>query len=379
MKNPKHKRSMRRPACPVHLTQRIRQLRIQAKRASWGVDAVLITNARDIRYLTGFIGDDSWAVVPVRSRSITVLTDFRFQEQIQHEAAHVAVRIRTGSIVDELKSYLNDQSYEKVAIQANHVTFAQRSALAKKIGARNLVPVEDGLIKLRSVKDEPELAAIRKALKIQEEAYRRTIAWLKPGLTEQQIAAYLEYQMRSLGADRPSFPTIIAADANASLPHAVPGTRKIKKGGMLLIDWGARWNGYCSDLTRVIGIGKMPPKIREIYQIVLEAQQVAINAIKPGKPLKEIDAVARKVIENAGYGPYFGHSLGHGLGLNIHELPTLSSRSEGVLKPGHVITVEPGIYLPGVGGVRIEDDVLVTAKGRRVLSQLPTDLESAII
>ena len=185
--------------------------------------------------------------------------------------------------------------------------------------------------------------------------------------------------MRLLGADGPSFPTIVAADANASLPHAIPGRRKVKKGGIVLIDWGAKWGGYCSDLTRVVALGKMPAKIQEIYQIVYDAQRAAIDAIEPGKALKEIDAAARTVIEKAGFGDQFGHSLGHGLGLDVHEQPTLSGRSKGSLEPGHVVTVEPGIYLPGVGGVRIEDDVLVTAKGRRVLSDLPATIGSTII
>ncbi|HEX7010598.1 MAG TPA: M24 family metallopeptidase, partial [Phycisphaeraceae bacterium] len=188
------------------------------------------------------------------------------------------------------------------------------------------------------------------------------------------------YQMRKLGADGPSFPTIVAADASASLPHAIPGPRKLRKNGIVLIDWGARWGGYCSDLTRVVALGRMPPKLREIYQIVLDAQLAAIDAIAPGKPLKEVDAAARRLIERAGYGRQFGHSLGHGIGLDIHEMPTLSPRSDkGELEPGHVVTVEPGIYLPGIGGVRIEDDVLVTPRGAQVLSRLPKDLKSAMI
>ncbi len=185
--------------------------------------------------------------------------------------------------------------------------------------------------------------------------------------------------MRSLGADGTSFPSIVAFGANASLPHAIPGQRKAKAGEVLLFDWGSRYGGYCSDLTRVVAIGKMPARMREVYQVVLDAQMAAINAIAPGKTLKEIDAVARNLIIKAGYGKQFGHSLGHGLGLNVHEQPNLSPRAEGVLEPGQVVTVEPGIYLPGLGGVRIEDDILVTPKGHEVLSDLPKDLESAII
>jgi Xaa-Pro aminopeptidase len=241
------------------------------------------------------------------------------------------------------------------------------------------VAVDDGLLDQRAVKQPMEISAIRQALKIQRQAFRRTLDQLRPGQTENQVAAFLEYQMRLLGADGASFPTIAAADANAALPHAIPGPRKLRRGGILLIDWGARFRGYCGDLTRVVALGKMPPKLREVYKVVLDAQLAAIDAVGPGKRLKDIDAVARCMIEKAGYGEYFGHGLGHGIGLDIHEQPVLSRRAKGELRPGHVVTVEPGIYLPGVGGVRIEDDVLVTARGRQVLSDLPKSLESAII
>ena len=203
---------------------------------------------------------------------------------------------------------------------------------------------------------------------------------LKPGQHEAELAAFLEYRVRALGADGVSFPTIVAADANAALPHAIPGRRKLKAGSSVLIDWGARFGGYCSDMTRVVALGKMKPKVREIYQIVLDAQLAAIDAIKPGVRQVDVDRVARDVIDQAGYGEQFGHGLGHGLGLDIHEAPRLSPLAgDGVLQPGHVVTVEPGIYLPGQGGVRIEDDVLVTERGHRVLTDLPKTLESAII
>jgi len=239
--------------------------------------------------------------------------------------------------------------------------------------------VYDGLLMQRAVKTPEEVSLIRKALAIQQEAFKRTCRFIKPGRSEVEVAAYLEYEMRKLGADGPSFNTIIAADANASLPHAIPGKKKIRKGGIVLIDWGAKYGGYCSDLTRVVGVGAMSRKMREVYQVVLDAQMAAIDAIAPGKKLADIDKVARDIITRAGYGKAFGHSLGHGIGLDIHEQPTLASRSVGELQPGHIVTVEPGIYLPGVGGVRIEDDVLVTPRGGQVLSSLPKSLESAMI
>lgn len=366
-----------RPATPAHLAARIESLQKRLKKLDAG--ALLVTNPRDVRYLTGFVGDDSWAVIPVKGLKVYILSDFRFEEQIQLEAPHARVVMRRAGLTDELEKLEKKREYGSIAVQAGHVTLAQFKALRKKLGKKRLIAAEDGLLAQRAIKDKAEVDAIRRSLGVQQRAFTELLGTLKAGRTEVDIAAELEHRMRSLGADGPSFPTIIAADANASLPHAIPGQRKLVAGGSLLVDWGARTGGYCSDLTRVVALGKMAPKIREIYKIVLDAQLAGIAAIKPGKPFKEVDKAARDIIAKAGFGDRFGHSLGHGIGLDIHEEPRLASRSEGVLQPGYVVTVEPGIYLPGVGGVRIEDDVLVTEKGGEVLSDLPKSLESAII
>lgn len=368
-----------RKSTPPHLVARIQVLQKRIKKND--ADALLITNPKDIRYLTGFVGDDSWAVVPAKGDAVRVISDFRFEEQIQREAPYMRVTMREGAISDALVQVRDELGFKHLAVQNDHMTLAQFKQLKKKLGKRRLEPMDDGLLKQRAVKDDAEVRAIRAALTIQQDAFGQMLKLLtgsKP-VTEAYAAAQLELTMRIGGADGPSFPTIIAADANASLPHAIPGRAKIKSGGIVLVDWGARSGGYCSDLTRVVAIGRMPAKIREIYKVTLDAQLAAIDAIAPGRTFKEIDAVVRDLITAAGYGDRFGHSLGHGIGLDIHEQPTLSSRSEGVLEPGHVVTVEPGIYLPGIGGVRIEDDILVTRTGCEVLSDLPKDLESAII
>jgi len=371
------KKTKRKTSTPANLADRVRLL--QRRLRPSGASALLVTNARDIRYLTGFIGDDSWALIPMRGSKGYILSDFRFEEQIAKEAPHAVAIMRKKALAEELGKLTNRLRLKKIALQPDYLTLAQRRPLAKHLGAKRLLVKDDGLLMQRAVKDADEVKAIRKALAIQQQAFRETCDFIKPGQTENEVAAYLEYRMRALGADGVSFPSIVAANANGSLPHAIPGKSKIKAGGSVLIDWGAKYNGYCSDLTRVIALGKMKPKIREIYQIVLDAQMAAIDAIAPGKKLSDIDAVARDVITKAGYGKEFGHSLGHGLGLDIHEQPVLAGKAKGVLQPGHVVTVEPGIYLPGIGGVRIEDDVLVTAKGHKVLSDLPKSLESAII
>ncbi len=370
-------RRSRKNATPPILLDRVRQLQKRLRRLR--IDALLVNNPRDIRYLTGFVGDDSWALIPASSSRVHVLSDSRFEEQIQIEAPHVISHIRRKGLAEELARVRQEEGFRRIGLQASYITVATRKAIEKKVGARRIKDVDDGLLAQRAIKDKTEIANIRKAGEIQQEAFRRLLKTLKAGQTENEIAARLEYEMRSLGADGPSFPTIVAAGANASLPHAIPGQAKLQRNNILLVDWGARYNGYCSDMTRVIALGKMPAKIREIYQIVLEAQLAGIEAIRPGARLKDVDAAARSVIEKAGYGDNFGHGLGHGLGLNIHELPSLGKLSKGELQPGQVVTVEPGIYLPGIGGVRIEDDVLVTERGRQVLTHLPKDLDSAII
>ncbi len=369
----------RRPATPDVLRQRIRDTQKRLRDAD--VDALLITNAVDIRYLTGFVGEDSWLLVPASGTGLIILSDSRFTTQIQKESPHSKAYIRTGAMGDAVADVVKQKKIKTLALPQDHVTLGQRKTLGKKLRGIKLKPIEDGMIQQRAVKTPDEVRNIVKAGRIQQEAFTDTLAYLEPGMSESQITAYLEYRMRELGADGPGFPSIVAADSNAALPHAIPGPRKLKKHSLLLVDWGACYKGYRSDMTRVVALGKMSPKMREVYQVVLDAQLAGIAAIRPGVLLRDVDAAARKVIEDAGYGKQFGHGLGHGIGYDIHEEPRLSALApeDGVLEPGHVVTVEPGIYLPGVGGVRIEDDVLVTDRGKRVLTNLPKDLDSAII
>ncbi len=374
---PRKKATRSSRAVPVHLARRVDELRQRVRQA--GASALLVTNPVDIRYLTGFVGDDSWALIPAKAGRATILSDARFEEQIQREAPHARAVMRGNQRLHEVLPQVLPGRAGKLALQPDHVSIRQRGNLARSLGARRLMELDDRLLEQRSIKDEGEVACIRRALAIQQKAYEKTLEYVQPGMTERQVAAYLEFQMRDMGADGPSFPSIVAAGANASLPHAIPGEARVKKNQIILIDWGARWGGYCSDMTRVVAVGKMPAKIREIYEVVLEAQLAGIAAIGPGVPCRTVDSAAREVIRKAGYGKEFGHGLGHGLGLNIHEHPRLNQIANEVLAPGQVVTVEPGIYLPGVGGVRIEDDVLVTDRGAKVLSHLPKGLDSAMI
>ena len=360
---------------PAVYVGRLRELR---KRMSDNkLDAFLLTNPTDIFYLTGFSGEDSWALV--NAGSVTALSDRRFEEELALKTPHLIAVMRKKSLTEELKKVSRKHRLRRIGFQSDYTTVKQRKEIAKGIGGKKLRDTADWMITLRKTKNDAEVRCIETAVRIQERAFRAMLREIKPGMTERQATAILEFNMKKLGADGTSFGTIVAAGANSSIPHYRAGDVKIKKGSPILFDFGARYRGYCSDMTRVIAFDRFPSKIEKIYRIVRDAYLAGIDAVRPGAHLKDVDAVARKVIEKAGYGKAFGHSLGHGIGLDIHEEPRLAKLSKGQLEPGNVVTIEPGIYLPGVGGVRIEDDILVTSKGHRNLCSLPTDLESAII
>jgi Xaa-Pro aminopeptidase len=358
---------------PDHLHARLLRLRQQLRKLQ--LDALLINHPPDIQYLTGFSGEDSWALVT--RTQVIALSDRRFEEELADHHPYVRAVMRPASLAEALEPVA--RSVKRLGVQAEHLSLSARKSIVKHRGSKRLVETQNVVLDLRAVKDTHEISLIQQAVRIQEQAFAELLRVLKPGMMERQIAALLEYRMRELGADEAAFKTIVGADANASIPHYRPAGAKMKKNGIVLIDFGARVGGYCSDMTRVVALGKMPPKIKEIYQVVRAAHQAGIEAIGPGVSLPDVDKAARQVIEDAGYGKQFGHGLGHGIGLEIHEAPRLSNKATGKLEPGHIVTVEPGIYLPGIGGVRLEDDVLVTATGRRNLCSLPTDLDSAII
>ncbi len=351
---------------------RRKALRAELKRRT--CDAALITNPVDIRYFTGFHGADSWLIVTAR-RAI-IVSDFRFAEELE-QVEGVTVVMRTGDIVTAAAGALHYAGATLTAIQSEHVTISVRKRLAKELGARALSDTTSLVSDLRLLKDAGEIRAIAKATKIQEAALEAVLADLEPGIPEIELAAWLEFELKTRGSSEPAFDVIVAAKANGSLPHAVPGKTKTAAGKPLLIDWGATVDGYRSDMTRTFSLGRWSRQMREIYGVVLEAQLAALDAIAPGVVMADVDAAARDVIAVAGYADRFGHGLGHGVGLDIHEAPRLARGSEGVLQPGMVVTVEPGIYLPGVGGVRLEDLVVVTDRGSRNLSSLPKDLEWA--
>jgi Xaa-Pro aminopeptidase len=332
------------------------------------LNALLITNPINVHYLTGFTGTGS---LLIRPDGDTLLSDPRFTIQIEEECPGLDAVIRARSITTSqtLAMLLGKTTAGKLGIEAESVTIAQQERLFQHIPRWQPFPTKNVVEELRQIKDRDELNQIRQAIDIATRAFQFVREHLYPDLREIDICIMLEHQMRLLGAEDKSFPSIIGAGARSALPHANPSSQTLAEQSLLLFDWGCIVNGYMSDLTRVLIFAPNNKKLRMVYETVLKAQKAAIAAVKPGKTCEEIDAVARNIISDAGFGKHFGHGLGHSIGLRIHEDPRFAPGNKTVLKPGMVMTVEPGIYLKGWGGIRIEDDVLVTKSGCEVLSR----------
>jgi Xaa-Pro aminopeptidase len=363
------------------VTDRFSERRDKLRRAiaKAQAEALLVTSFVNVTYLTGFTGDDSYLLV--RRDGELMISDPRYTTQIKEECPGLDAHIRRPGInmLRGVMKVVKQAKISKLAFEADSMTVALRDSIAEALPKVELISAAGLVERQRRVKDQDEIAAIRKAVWYAERAFSVLRATLRPDKTEKQIADELEAQMRLFGAKCASFPTIIAVGPRAALPHARPTGVEIGSSPFVLVDWGADGGLYKSDLTRVLITGKIPPKLERIYGVVLKAQQAAIKAIRPGLTGEAVDKVARDIIGQAGYGRYFGHGLGHGLGLEIHEAPRLAVNNQVVLKPGMVVTVEPGIYLPGFGGVRIEDDVLVTRSGHEVLTSAARDFESAVV
>lgn len=312
------------------------------------------------------------------SKSALLVSDGRYAEELASFAPITDVYIRQGSMETAIADVLSRPGVNRVGIQAEHLSLAGRDDLGRAIGqdrAGLLVPLRGLVSALRETKDAYECEIIQAATTLQENALLAIMGKLKPGMQEQEIAAMLESELKRRGSSKCWFETIVAAKANGSLPHYRPGTEKTAAGQPVLIDWGATYRGYGGDMTRTFCFGKWPKKVREIYEIVRDAQELAAAALGPGKSTHAIDAIARDYIAKHGYGEHFDHGLGHGLGMS-KEAPYLNPKNApSQLKIGHVCTIEPGIYLPGVGGVRIEDLYVITENGARNFCSLPKTLE----
>jgi len=340
------------------------------------LDSLLVTDIPNVFYLSGFTG--STAAMVVTHKDAMILVDSRYSIQARDECKQVTVKdfaIKTAmaaaaELVNELKP-------KSVGYEAGSVTVAAYKEIDKIIERGITRRATTGLVeKLRAVKDSHEIELVRKACGFTDLAFKAILGEIKPGMTEKEVALQLEYLLQKLSGGSLAFTTIVATGPHSAWPHAQPGQAVIEKGHNLKMDFGARYGKYCADITRTVFIGKPDAKQREIYQIVKDAQMKAIEAIAPGKLGKEIDAAGRDYITEKGYGENFGHGLGHMLGIVVHDGLGFSKTSETVLEPGMVLTVEPGIYIEGWGGVRIEDDVLVTDTGVEVITKAPKDLIS---
>jgi Xaa-Pro aminopeptidase len=323
------------------------------------LDAIVLTTLVNVRYYSGFTGSNGWLVAD--ASGLTLLTDPRYAIQANQEA-----QCRAKAVRGPLLGALGKQKWRRIGVEAkriSHALYEQFSKLGK------LVDISDAVEAPRYVKTAEEIERIRASVELNSQALERSLKKFRVGMRERDLAAEIEYQMRKLGASGPAFDTIVASGPHSALPHAQPRGERIEAGGYLLIDMGACLNGYMSDMTRTYGVGDMPPRAREIYEAVLESQLAGLDAVRPGKRAGAVHAAVVKVLSRHGLSKQFVHSTGHGLGLEIHEAPRLGKACAAKLEAGMVVTIEPGVYLEGYGGVRIEDTVLVTERGAERLTQ----------
>jgi Xaa-Pro aminopeptidase len=332
-----------------------------------GLSGIIVTDMKNVRYLSGFTGSDGALVVSETGG--TFLTDGRYTTQTSGEVDSFTVREyrnKIQGIADEVRAL----KLRKIGIESRVMSLFFYNGIKSRLPGRSVVPVEEDLALMRMVKDAGEIEALRESVRISEESFAETEPLITASTREDEIAAELEYRMKKKGSGPLPFPIIVASGENGALPHAHAGPRRIGNGELVTIDFGAQYRGYHSDQTVTVMVGKDGPKQREVYSVVHDAQRQAIDSVRPGVSVREVDKAARDYITGHGYGDYFTHGTGHGVGLDIHEPPRLSPLGEEVLAEGMVITVEPGIYIPGWGGVRIEDMVLVTKTGGSVLTTI---------
>ena len=344
------------------IKKRIRAVRRELNKKK--INCLIVTKPANVTYTTGFMGEDSWAAIT--KGNVYLLTDSRYTEQAQGECPYCTIVERSDSLAELAAKLVKKQKAVRTVTVEKSISLANFEELKKHVKAR-FRSVANVIETVRSSKDSIEIATIKAAASIATQALKQTLRHIKPGVTESELAGMLDFQIRKLGATN-SFPTIVAFGPNASRPHHQPSRKKLKQKDTVLIDFGSKYKGYCSDITRCFAVGGPTTFYQKVYDVVEQAQAAAIKMIKAGVKINDVDAAAREVIDKSNL-PVYGHGTGHGLGLEIHESPFLKVKSKGTLKAGQVITIEPGIYIPGRLGVRIEDDVLVTETGSRILTR----------
>ncbi|AQU81029.1 Xaa-Pro dipeptidase [Planococcus faecalis] len=348
---------------------KIQKLRTEMN--SRNIEALLITSSFNLRYITGFTGTAGLAIVT--QEKAVFITDFRYTEQANDQVEDFVVVQAEKNLTDEAIKTVKSLAIQTLAFEQDHMTYATAMQYKSKMDIE-LQPVSDLVEKIRMVKTPEEITILKAAAKIADDAFEHICGFIRPGLTELEVSNELEFFMRKQGATSSSFDIIVASGLRSALPHGVATDKIIEKGDMVTLDFGALYNGYISDITRTVAVGQPSEKMKEVYDVVLKAQELGVEKIGPGMSGIEADAIARDYIKSKGYGDAFGHSTGHGIGLEVHEGPGLSFKSETILDPNMAVTVEPGIYLPGIGGVRIEDDILITESGNERLTNSTKEL-----
>jgi Xaa-Pro aminopeptidase len=333
------------------------------------VDAVLVGQPENRRYLSGFTGSTGWLIITAGRQVLA--TDFRYYEQVEREAPAFELAKVTGKYADILPGLLVDLGVKRLGYESQHLTVDQWSTWSEATKEVEWVPLKSTVETIRMVKDEGEMEAIRRSVALTDAAFAHLLEGIRPGMTELEAAWEIEAYMRTHGASKTSFDLIVAAGPNGALPHARPGERILQPGEPIVVDIGCALEGYCSDMTRTFCFGQPSPKYLEVWDIVRRAQEAAGASIRAGVSGLSVDAAARDLITAAGYGEAFGHGLGHGVGLAVHESPSAGRLSEDTLQAGMTLTVEPGIYLPGEFGVRLEDLVIIHEQGMEILTNTP--------
>jgi len=336
-----------------------------------GLDGLLITSPYNRRYASNFTG--TAGTVLISRNKAMFITDFRYVEQASKQCKGYEIVQQKGSMTEEIAKQVAALGINKLGFEQDYVTFATYKEYESAFEAK-LTPISGIIEKLRLIKTDSEIKILKEAARIADAAFEHIIEFIQPGLTELEVSNELEFFMRKAGATSSSFDTIVASGIRSALPHGVATDKVIEKGDFVTLDFGAYYQGYASDITRTIAVGNPSDELKEIYDIVYEAQKRGVQGLKPGMSGKEGDALTRDYIAEKGFGEYFGHSTGHGIGLEIHEGPNLSIKSNYILEPGMVVTVEPGIYIQGLGGVRIEDDALITDNGNELLTHSAKEL-----
>jgi Xaa-Pro aminopeptidase len=353
-----------------------RLARLQKTVRDHGLDALLITHLPNIHYLIGYSGSNGILICPAQGKP-HFFTDFRYKAQVKLEVAGAKITIvdRERTLLDAIVDKQLFSDFDAVGFEENRIPFWMHDFLRKKFRHLKLVAKKEMVESMTMIKTDDEIAMIQKAAEIGDQVFAKVITMMKPGITEREVSAEISYQTKEMGGEGDAFEVIVASGERSALPHGLASDKKLKKGEMITLDFGVRYRGFNSDMTRTVALGKVSTELQKMYDVVRVAQQRAIDKAKPGMNGRELDSVARDYITLHGYGSKFGHGTGHGLGIEVHEIPVIAQRGERfTLEPNQVFTIEPGIYLEGIGGVRIEDDVIMRKDNVEVINKSPKDL-----